>query len=138
MPVPEIWVQSTQKPRIPLSCFHQRNGPLTTAWRKGLTSQENACCNAAWLSKIYVLGANAVKFKCMTFVLLTYLEPVLATIGDGIATFLRRPHPFTVDRPFLILQQAQRFAGKSKRIRVGGKVRYHQPRIALRWWNTPS
>ena len=84
--------------------------------------------------KICVLGASAVKLKCMTFVLLTYLEPVLATTEDGITTFLGRPDPFTVDRPFLILQQARKF----KRLGVGGKVRYDQPRIALRWWNTPS
>lgn len=83
---------------------------------------------------ISVLIANAIKLTCMIFILRTHLEPILATIGDGIASFLERPDPFTVGRPFLNRQQARRF----KKIGVGGKVRRYMPRFALRWWNAPS
>jgi hypothetical protein len=83
---------------------------------------------------ISVLIANAIKLTCMIFILRTHLEPILATIGDGIASFLERPDPFTVGRHFLNRQQARRF----KNIGVGGKVRWYMPRFALRWWNAPS
>jgi hypothetical protein len=82
---------------------------------------------------ISVLIANAIKLTCMIFILRTHLELILATIGDGIASFLERPDSFTVGRPFLNRQQARRF----KKIGVGGKVRWYIPRFALRWWNAP-
>jgi hypothetical protein len=83
---------------------------------------------------ICVLIANAIKLTCMIFILSTHLEPVLATIGDGIASFLERPDPFTAERPFLNRQQARNF----KKLGVGRAVRWRKPRFALRWWNAPS
>jgi len=38
------------KAENPFVLFPSEEWPLTTAWCKGQTSQENACCNAAWLS----------------------------------------------------------------------------------------
>ncbi|KAN0095183.1 hypothetical protein V8E51_015894 [Hyaloscypha variabilis] len=114
--------------------FVTRNICPTTRATTGTDLAGKCLLQCSLVIMICVLGANAVKLTCMTFVLLTYIEPVLATVGDGIATFLERPDPFTVDRPFLTYQQARRF----KRLGLGVKVRYHQPRIALRWWNAPA
>jgi hypothetical protein len=83
---------------------------------------------------ICVLVANAIKLSCMIFILRTHLEPVLATIGDAIASFLEHPDPFTVNRPFMDRQQARRFKPHD----VGGEVRWNKPKFALRWWNAPS
>ena len=44
---------------------------------------------------ICVVIANTVKFCCIVFLLRTQFEPVLATIGDGIASFLERPDTMT-------------------------------------------
>ncbi|KAH8751875.1 hypothetical protein BGZ57DRAFT_774608, partial [Hyaloscypha finlandica] len=58
---------------------------------------------------ISVLIANAIKLTCMIFILRPHLEPILATIGDGTASFLERLDPFNVDRPFLNREEARRF-----------------------------
>lgn len=83
---------------------------------------------------ICVLIANATKLSCMIFILRTHLEPVLATIGDGIASFLERPDTVTAERPFLDRQQAHKFKMAGSK----GPVRWQKPKRALRWWNAPS
>ena len=83
---------------------------------------------------ICVLAANVVKFSIILFILGTQLEPVLATIGDGIATFLETPDPFTVGNPFLSRNEARNY----KKIIKGRPVQWKNPRFALRWWQAPS
>lgn len=83
---------------------------------------------------IIVLIANSIKFSCIVFLLWTHLEPVLATIGDGIATFLERPDVVTAYRPFLDRHHARRFNLAAKRV----PVRWYLPKHSLRWWRAPS
>lgn len=83
---------------------------------------------------VFVLVANAVKLSCIIYFLLTNLQPVLATVGDGIASFLERPDPFTADTPFLDRGQARQFRSGRK----SGPVRWQKPKMRLRWWNAPS
>lgn len=83
---------------------------------------------------ICVLIANMVKFSVIYYFLRTSAEPVLATIGDGIASFLERPDPFTAKRPFLNRNAARNYrkASESK------SVKYQNPIHTLRWWRAPS
>jgi hypothetical protein len=83
---------------------------------------------------ISVLIANAVKLACIVSLLWTQYEPVLATIGDGIASFLERPDPITVERPFLTRNKARKFELAAKR----QPVRWQGPKKVLRWWHAPS
>jgi len=83
---------------------------------------------------ICVLIANAVKFACILCLFWTQYEPVLATIGDGIASFLERPDPMTIERPFLTRNEARKFDIAAKR----QPVRWQRPKKVLRWWHAPS
>lgn len=83
---------------------------------------------------IIILIANTIKFCCIFFLLWTHIEPVLATVGDGIASFINRPDRFTVNRPFLNRSQARKF----KVLEKPKPVRWAEPKRALRWWNAPS
>ncbi|CAG8961895.1 hypothetical protein HYFRA_00013695 [Hymenoscyphus fraxineus] len=96
-----------------------------------------------------VVAANVIKLVCMVIVLKTQREPVLATIGDGIASFLERPDRFTADTPFLSRTEARMFkytgekshtgASLSKGVSLKGKPRKWKTRkFALRWWEAPS
>ena len=83
---------------------------------------------------ICVLVANSIKFACIFFFLHTSGEPVLATIGDGISTFLERPDTTTAGRPFLNRQQARKFS----KLPASSLVEYHNQTKPLRWWHGPS
>lgn len=45
-----------------------------------------------------VLASNVTKLICMIVLLTFFREPILATIGDGIASFMARPDE-TADKP---------------------------------------
>lgn len=83
---------------------------------------------------ICVLIANSIKFAVIFYFLRTSVEPVLATIGDGIATFLERPDTTTTERPFLSRKAARHF----KTAEESAPVRYQDQAYALRWWHAPS
>jgi len=83
---------------------------------------------------ICVLIANSIKFGVIFFFLRTSFEPILATIGDGISTFLERPDTTTIDRPFLDRKEARNFNPNSKTT----PVVWQPPRKPLRWWHAPS
>ncbi|CZR67199.1 uncharacterized protein PAC_17098 [Phialocephala subalpina] len=83
---------------------------------------------------IIVLIANSIKFSCILFLLLTHLEPILATIGDGIASFLNKPDRITAFRPFLDRSHARNF----RRLPPKKPVRYFPPKRARIWWHAPS
>ncbi|KAF8859021.1 hypothetical protein BDZ45DRAFT_742835 [Acephala macrosclerotiorum] len=83
---------------------------------------------------IIVLICNCIKFSCIVYLLTTRLEPILATIGDGIASFLEKPDEITVFRPFLDRKHARNF----RRLPPKKPVRYFPPKRARRWWHAPS
>jgi hypothetical protein len=83
---------------------------------------------------VCVVIANMVKFGVILYFLLSSNEPVLATIGDGIATFLQRPDPITANRPFLDRAGARKF----KQSLVCSGTPYRERKRALRWWHAPS
>lgn len=83
---------------------------------------------------ICVILANIIKFACIIALLWTQKEPVLATIGDGIATFLERPDPTTIERPFLSRNKARNFRMAATR----QPVRWKGSKRVLRWWQAPS
>lgn len=92
-----------------------------------------------------VIAANIVKFVCMVIVLKTQHEPVLATIGDGIASFLEKPDKFTAKTPFLTRNEARQFRDHQKGtlLSTGAKLRgksrqWKSTKHALRWWKAPS
>ncbi|CAL3970661.1 unnamed protein product [Diplocarpon coronariae] len=79
-----------------------------------------------------VLVANSVKLTCIVYVLTIHLDPVLATIGDAISSFLEMPDPVTAGRPFLSRGQALDF-----KMADGGRPQPYQP-AKLRWWQAPT
>lgn len=81
-----------------------------------------------------VIIANAIKFTCIIWVIKTSTEPVLATIGDGISSFLERPDPITADRPFLTRTKARKFRPLSAKYPKIWTAKYTK----LRWWKGPS
>jgi hypothetical protein len=82
---------------------------------------------------IIVLIANSIKLSCIMFLLWTHMEPILATIGDGIASFLERPDRITAFRPFLDRSAARKFNRlEEKRTPVRWSPKQ------LRWWHAPS
>jgi hypothetical protein len=81
-----------------------------------------------------VIIANAIKFACIFWVVKTSYEPVLATIGDGIASFLERPDRITVERPFLTRHKARKFKPLSPRM----PKMWRTKETKLRWWKGPS
>jgi hypothetical protein len=80
-----------------------------------------------------VLAANMTKFFVIFYFLYTAHDPVLATIGDGIASFLERPDPFTAGHPFLTRRSGRRFKSSDP----PRSRRWKKPRT-LRWWSGPS
>ncbi|EPE31687.1 hypothetical protein GLAREA_12443 [Glarea lozoyensis ATCC 20868] len=82
----------------------------------------------------FVIIANAIKFTCIIWVIKTSTEPVLATIGDGISSFLQRPDPITADRPFLTRPKARKFRPLSAKYPEMWTSNYTN----LRWWKGPS
>jgi len=97
------------KPENPFVLFPSEEWPIGYCLVQRTDLAGKCLLQCSLVIKICVLGANAVQLTCRTFILLTYFEPVLATIGDGIASFLERPDPFTVNRPFLTRPQARIF-----------------------------
>lgn len=83
---------------------------------------------------LIVLACNAIKVVCILVFLFTSKEPVIATIGDGIASFLARPDMHTKHRPFMNRSAARAFRIK----KTSGPVRWYPPRHALRWFRAPS
>jgi hypothetical protein len=83
---------------------------------------------------ICVLIANSIKFAVIFYFLRTSVEPVLATIGDGISTFLERPDITTAERPFLSRKGARNFRHSP----APARVQYQHPTRPLRWWHAPS
>ncbi|KAH8671863.1 hypothetical protein BGZ60DRAFT_406070 [Tricladium varicosporioides] len=83
---------------------------------------------------ICIILANTVKFTCICLLLVTNKEHVLATIGDGIATFLERPDPTTIERPFLARNEARNFKQYSIRL----PVVWRKSMASNRWWQAPS
>jgi hypothetical protein len=85
---------------------------------------------------VVVMIANIMKFTCIVILLRTNFEPILTTIGDGIATFLERPDEFTVDFPFLTRKEARSFNKILRKERSPKKWVVAKP--PLRWYHTPS
>ena len=83
---------------------------------------------------ICVLITNAVKFSCIFFVLSANFEPVMATIGDGIASFLETPDKWTTKRPFVNRSQARKFRLAWEQM----PVRWQTRKWKLRWWHALS
>ncbi|KAH8591808.1 hypothetical protein B0O99DRAFT_631704 [Bisporella sp. PMI_857] len=81
---------------------------------------------------ITVLIANMTKFGVIFYFLWSSHEPVLATIGDGIASYLERPDPITTGYPLMDRRQARRF-----RREIRQSVRYPESKT-MRWWSAPS
>jgi hypothetical protein len=81
-----------------------------------------------------VIIANAFKLACIFWVVKTSHEPVLATIGDGISSFLERPDRITVERPFLTRHKARRFKPLSTRLSKVWRIK----ETKHRWWKGPS
>jgi hypothetical protein len=76
-----------------------------------------------------VLTANFIKMTCILLALHLHFEPVLATLGDAISSFLANPDPYTAGRPFLTRKMARRF----KKLPPPGPVYYQKPRWAPKW-----
>jgi hypothetical protein len=101
-----------------------------------------------------VILANIVKLACMTTVLITQHEPVMATVGDCIASFLETPDETTVQTPFLSRIEAQKFDDRTPRLLIwrsiksgtlvgnhslrGKPRRWIDPDKPIRWWKAPS
>lgn len=49
----------------------------------------------SFIIMLFVVGANSVKLICMIVVLMTQKEPVVATVGDCVESFLERPDDLT-------------------------------------------
>lgn len=98
-------------------------------------SELNGLCQLQYslIIMIIVLAANSVKICCILFVFWTDMDPVLATIGDGIASFLERPDRVTAFRPFLDRSAARKFNRLPK---TRAPVRWKPKQ--LRWWHAPS
>lgn len=75
---------------------------------------------------IGVLLANFAKFTCILVFVLSYREPVLATIGDGIASFLERPDTFT---------ENEKLEAQYRDSRASWRVWFQKPRLAFGWWH---
>ncbi|CAG8949656.1 hypothetical protein HYFRA_00007890 [Hymenoscyphus fraxineus] len=93
---------------------------------------------------ICVIVSNTVILICMVTLLSTQDEPLLATIGDGIASFLQDPDKFTEKIPFLTRNEAKEFHKFQERMSSQGVAlkntprRWRSPKIAHRWWRAPS
>lgn len=87
---------------------------------------------------IIVMVANITKLICILLLLRTHLDPILTTIGDGIATFLERPDKFTVDMPFFTRKEARSYSHQKAITRQRAPQQWRKPKHALRWWHTPS
>lgn len=83
---------------------------------------------------ICVIIANIIKFGVILYFLRSTHEPVLATIGDGIATFLERPDPITANSPFLDRAAARKFNLDL----APPSAPYRERTNTLRWWHGPS
>jgi hypothetical protein len=83
---------------------------------------------------ICILIANGIKLTCMILVLKLNFEPVLATIGDGIASFLERTDATTIERPFMSRNDAKKFKPLAPRT----PKRWQKGEVNHRWWKAPS
>jgi hypothetical protein len=86
-----------------------------------------------------VIIANTVKLICIMCFLCTQSEPVLATIGDEIASFLEQPDLFTAEQPFLSRDNANSDLQLLGRLAATRQpARWQKTKRALRWWQAPS
>ncbi|KAG9230910.1 hypothetical protein BJ875DRAFT_470951 [Amylocarpus encephaloides] len=83
---------------------------------------------------IFVLVANATKFVCICVVVKTSHEPVLATVGDAVASFLERPDRIMVDQPFLTRKKATQYTSRGATV----PRKWTKQHAAYRWWQGPS
>jgi hypothetical protein len=108
--------------------------PIDYCWSKPTDLGGMCQLQYSLIIMICVLIANAFKFPCIVFVLSTHFEPVLATIGDGIASFLEIPDKWTAKRPFLNRNQARKYRLAWEQT----PGQWQSPKWKLRWWHASS
>ncbi|KAL4892713.1 hypothetical protein BDV59DRAFT_202460 [Aspergillus ambiguus] len=100
-----------------------------------LTTSADHLCQLQYSRMIIsvAVGCNAVKFLCILLCLLISREPILATVGDAVESFLRQPEPKSEGRCLMSLLQGSLLGDKPV-----PKMYPPQPEWKERWYQGSS